>query len=215
MLDWWKKRKDKSVEKAGDTLKNIVTTKEQRLEAIEELRPLAADIAVPQLLKRFDLVVESGLQDQKEKEMVEEIILSHKDKSVSYIVAAFPDCKRISWYIKLAEKLLPQEEYIQLLIQNTRKEFVGFDDNVQERNIEILLALKEISDPRAMHLARQFLDSRDEHVKIAALECLENHAARDEDAKKIFLNFLQNPVTDDSSRIVGMARTIAERHHWI
>lgn len=43
----------KSYDKYGDVLKKIMTTKEQRLEAIEALEGISPEYAVPQLLKKI------------------------------------------------------------------------------------------------------------------------------------------------------------------
>ena len=66
LLDTWRgyraTQKSKSFEKMGDVLKNQITTKEQRWEAIEGLAS-GGDfaLAAPQLMKRFELVVDHGI----------------------------------------------------------------------------------------------------------------------------------------------------------
>ena len=96
---------NKSYDKYGDVLKNI-NNKEQRLETIEVLEDLPAEHAVPQLLKRFEISVDSGLQDSKEKEQCMKLIVAHGDKSKTYIEAVLTKERKISWPIKLLKKFI-------------------------------------------------------------------------------------------------------------
>ena len=77
--------KEKSYTKYGDVLKKTLTTKEQRLEAIEVLEKLPADQSVPELLKRFEIVIESGLQDTREKEYCLNAIVKHEALAQTYV----------------------------------------------------------------------------------------------------------------------------------
>ena len=207
-------RHKKSAERCGDTLKTVVTTKEQRLEAIEALSDGPGAVVVPQLLKRFEIIVDHGIQDNREKEMVLELILKFQDDSKPFLRKALAEQKRIAWPIKIAERLFTPPEYLELLLQNLSAEFVGFDESVQERNIEILLALKELHDPRIAPKASALLKSRDEQVRIAALECLEAQASDDTEARGAISTLLQEPPTDENSRFLGLVKAIVARHQW-
>jgi len=219
LLDTWRgyrtNQRAKSFEKMGDVLKNQVTTKEQRWEAIEGLAD-GGDIALaaPQLMKRFELVVEHGIIDKREKDRVMEILLENKDVARPLVCDAVRTQKRISWPIKIAEKMLLQDEYINLLLESLNTENVLFDETLHERNIEILLALKEISDVRVVERTQLLVRSRDEQVRIAALECLEAQAREHKEARDCLLSLLAEPLTDDNSRFIGLVKTIVARHKW-
>ncbi len=207
--------KQKSYEKCGDTLKNQVTTKEQRLEAIDGLSSGPAEQVIPQLLKRFDIVIDHGLQDNREKEMISELILGHKEAAKPFVRNAVKNLKRISWPLKMSEKLFVHEEYVSILLENLVDEFVGFDDSVQERNIEIMLALKEVSHPDIVSKVKNQLKCRDESVRIAAVECLEAQSKHEAEAKSLIMELASHPLTDDNSRFIGLVRSIAQRHQWV
>lgn len=219
ILEQWKeyrsKSRQRSYEKMGDTLKNLVTTKEQRLEAIEALADSDdMGLAVPQLMKRFELVVEHGIVDKREKERVFEVLIGHPDVSRPLVCEAVKSSKRISWPIKLAEKLLPEDEYQTLLLAGLNTEAVLFDETVHERNIEILLALKEQLTERAVDPAKVLVKSRDEQVRMAALECLEALASQFESARQCLRELLAEPLTDDNSRFIGLVKAIVSKHNW-
>ena len=84
LLDTWRdfraNQRGRSFEKMGDLLKNQVTTKEQRWEAIEGLAS-GGDfaLAAPQLMKRFELVVDHGIVDKREKDRVVEILIENSE----------------------------------------------------------------------------------------------------------------------------------------
>lgn len=206
--------KPKSYDKYGDVLKKIMTTKDQRLEAIEALEKLPPEHSIPQLLKRFEIVIDSGLLDNREKEMCMKIIVSHGEKAQDFIREAIINQKRLAWPIKIAEKIFSQESYITLLLDNLNTNMEVFDEDVLARNEEILLAVREIHDERVVQKAQVFLSSRDENVRMAALECLENQASQIPQAKEIILNLIQTPVNDDNSRFIGVVNEIANKHGW-
>lgn len=207
--------KEKNYDKYGDVLKKTMTTKDQRLEAIEALEDLEAAHAIPQLLKRFEMVVESGMQDQREKEQCMKIIVSHGDKAKDLVREAVKSKRRVAWPIKIAEKIFSPQEYIDLLLESLNLDMAMFDDDVLEHNEELLLALKEMRDPRIVERAALFIEGRDENLRMAALECLEEQASEFSDAKRIILNLAKTPHDDSSSRIVGVANAIVQKHNWV
>jgi len=218
-LDAWRdyrnNQKVKSFEKMGELLKNPVTTKEQRIEAIEGLAS-GGDmrLAAPQLMKRFEMVVEHGIIDKREKDRVMEILLENREVAQPLVCDAVRTQKRISWPIKLAEKMLSQSEYLSLLVESLNTENVLFDETLHERNIELLLALKELSDPKIIDRSKRLVKSRDEQVRMAALECLEAQAREHQEARQCFLELLAEPPTDDNSRFIGLVKAIVARHQW-
>lgn len=205
----------KSYDKYGDVLKKIMTTKDQRQEAIDALSKLAPEFSIPQLLKRFEIVVDSGLLDNREKDMCMKIIVSHGEKAHAFIREALKTQSRLAWPIKIAEKIFPSEEYLSLLLENLNTSMVVFDESALERNTDILLALKDIHDEKIISRAQDLLASRDEGVKMAALECLESQAVKFSQAKEFILTLKDAPLSDENSRFIGVVNEIARKNSWI
>jgi hypothetical protein len=207
----------KSYDKYGDILKKMLTTKEQRLEAMQTLQSLPVHQCVPQLLKRFEMVLDSGLQDTKEKEQCLNIIVSFGQASQPFVSEFLANQRRISWPIKIAEKIFSYDEYVDLLLKNLNADIAVFDEAALERNEEILLALKEVKGKEndIVNKVTSFLSSRDENVRIAALECLEEQAIESLQAQKIILDLSLIPLTDENSRFLGIVKTIIQNHKWI
>jgi hypothetical protein len=219
MLNLWKslfsrEKKKKSFDKYGDVLKNKITTKESRLEAIEALESAKDPQVVPALLMRFEMVLESGLQDAREKEKCMNIIVSHGDAAKADVFEYIEKKHRIAWPLKVAEKICSHDEYIDLLLNSLKPDMVVFDNETLEKNEEILLALKEKRDGRICSKVLPFLSLRDEGLRMAAVECLEEQAQQDLQARDIFLELSQTAPTDDNSRFIGVIQSIVKKHNW-
>lgn len=209
-------RIQKAAEKHGNTLKNKVTTKEQRLEAIDALLAITqADVAIPQLMKRFHIVVDSGIQDKREKEICADQIVQFGTAAHTHVEAALKQAERVAWPIKIAERLFDRERFVDLLIQSLGREFVAFDDHANNRNIELILALKDHADEKIVDAVAGFLKSRDESVRMAALECLESQGTQSQRARQMIRDLLLNEEPrDDNSRFLGVVRQIVDKSGW-
>jgi hypothetical protein len=205
----------KSAEKFGNVLKNKVTTKEQRLEAIDVLMGIEDPaVSIPQLMKRFQIVIESGIQDKREKEICVDHIAKFGAAAQGLVEESLKTAERVAWPIKLAERLFERQQFVQLLIGALGDAFTAFDDQANNRNIEIILALKEQSDERIVEAVAGFLRSRDESVRMAALECLESQAGTSQRARELIKDLLNQEAHDDNSRYLGVVRTIVEKNAW-
>jgi len=212
-LSKWFGKKDYN--KYGDVLKNPRASKDQRQEALQVLAKIDPSLAIPQLLKRFELVTDSGLVDTKEKEQCLKIILEHGDIAKPFLKEAIHTKPRLSWLLKAAEQLYPTSEYVSLLLENLRLETEGFDEEAQDRNVDLLLALRETTDDRVASQVVPFLHSRKEDVRMAALECLEEQGQHSSQAKDFILKILNEAKDESDARFLGTMKSIAIRHQWI
>jgi len=206
--------KQKSYTKYGDTLKKPLTTKEQRLEAIDVLENLKGSEAVPELLKRFELVVESGLQDRKEKEICLKAIVKRADEAKEPVRQYIKNKRRLAWVLRIAEQIFSSDEYRYLLLESLNYDAIDFDDDARERNLDILHVLKEIEHTDITDKVSDFLKSRDDDTCLVALQCLETQSANDENAKNIILSLAQNRTADINSRFMGAILHIIKKHNW-
>jgi hypothetical protein len=214
--NFFRNRKIKGFKKSGDVLKKAYTTKEQRLEAIEHLKNSEAELSVPQLLKRFELVIDHGLQDTKEKDMCMQEILSHKEKSIPFVKECIKIQKRISWPLRISEKLLKKNEYLELLLSNLEPDLIAFDDAHIERNIAILNALKDVYDKNVTEKVLPFLKHRNDDIKIAAVEVLLSQATKNKDelAKKTLTLISKEELNDENSRFLGHTKNLVSQNKW-
>lgn len=174
-----------------------------------------AQSGIPELLKRFEIVLESGLQDVKEKELCVQAIVKHGEQAKPYIENYLQTQKRLAWVIRIAEKIFQKNELLSLLLLNLKTDVAEFDDDVMERNLDLLFALKDFQDPNITQKVSRFLSSRDDDTRLAVLECLEAQAETDPEARKIILNLAQNAANDMNSRFMGAVTHIVKKHHWL
>ena len=207
-----KNRRFKSFEKLGAVLMNSHTTKDQRNEAIDALAKGNPEEIIPQLLKRFELVVDHGLQDQKEKERVFELIKSHGDAGRDYAVNGIKKARRITWFMKLCKHFLSEDEFVELLVSMLEPEASSFDDMAHEKNREILLNLKDFPKESLLVVIEPFLEHRDNDIQMAALECLEGMASSLKAAQDKVKELASMELNDDNSRFVGQVQSILKRH---
>lgn len=202
-------------EKFGETLKNMITTKENRMEAIDALRDIDPELSIPQLIKRFDLVVDHAIQDAREKEIVSEILLKNANISKPHVREKLTKARHIGWPIKLAERMFAKDEFLNLLLENINTDIVHFDEIQIDRNIEILLALRDLQDARIVEKTLPFVSSRHDNLKLAAIECLEAQGESSQDARSAIVAISKELPTDNNSRLLGLAQSIVKRHNWI
>ena len=214
--NFFRNRKIKGFKKSGDVLKKAYTTKEQRLEAIEYLKNSEAQLSVPQLLKRFELVIDHGLQDTKEKDMCMQEILNYKEKAIPFVKECIKIQKRISWPLRISEKLLKKNDYLDLLLSNLEPDLIAFDDAHIERNIAVLNALKDVYDKNVTEKTLPFLKHRNDDIKIAAVEVLLSQAIKNKDeiAKKTLTDISKEALNDENSRFLGHTKNLVSQNKW-
>ena len=207
-------QKQRSLEKSGDVLKTLLTTKDQRLEAFESIESAKPEWAIPQLLKRLEITVDHGIQDKVEKERVLEFVTKHKSLTKPVILDKIPKSKKISWMLRVSERVLEPEEYLDILLENLRPESLDFDDDALERNIEVLLALKEIKNPKIGERVLPYLKSRHGEVRLAAVECMEAQAQESVELRKVLIEMAGQTKSDENSRLLGVLQTMISKNAW-
>ncbi len=219
LIQWynsWKRNQNlKQAEKWGKTLSNKLTVKDQRQEALDGLAALPPEIAIPNLLRRFEMSTDHGIQDTREKERVIELITEWEEFSKPFVETAVKKHLRVSWAIRAAEKILDLQDFLKLLVDSLHTEEALFEESIHERNIEILLALKDYSDPIIVKPAFTLVQSRNENVRIAALECLEAQAEHNQEARQLLKNLSLQEPNDMNSRIVGIVKSMLDKHSWV
>jgi len=219
ILTWFKNFKQKNLQKSaesyGNKLKELISNKDQRMEAIEALEQLPPSISLPYLLKRFELTVDHGIQDTREKEKVIEIVLKNGEIAKPHVKELLKNAKRIAWPIRLCEKLYPEEEYVNMLIENLDENYVEFDEVKQERNTELLLALKEHKHDEIVNKSIKLIKCRDENVRAAALECLEPQSEYNINAKNTILELSKELSPDENARFLGIINAMIQKHKWL
>ncbi len=77
-----------------------------------------------------------------------------------------------------------------------------------------MLALKEIQDARITEKTLPFLSSRNDGLKLAAIDCLEAQSESSAEAKNAIIAISKEAPTDDNSRMLGLVNSIIQKHKW-
>ncbi len=166
-------RKKKSLENAIKLLCNKKTNKENRLVAIEKLEEEAKtnDEALRGLIKRFNFNIEHSILDNKEKEHVQKIIMSHKERAIPLLHENLEKDFNISWTIQTLNKL-GIGDVVPALLSVINYEDLSFAKDKLEKNLEILTMLRDYKHPEIYDKTKEFLDNHDERIRFATLELL-------------------------------------------
>lgn len=156
----------------GETLVNRFSSETDRHWAIKLLSYLPGDIAVPQLLRRFDLTLENAMQDRQEKTKISRLILGEGENALPFILAFGRSGSHLAWPIRMLEQLCGRREFVTVLLGLLSTSYPEFDKQVISRNHDILLGLASVSDERIPEALAPHLDSRYPEIRAAAEACL-------------------------------------------
>ncbi len=204
--EYFGSRKEKRVERAGKLVKNAKAIREDRWAAIEYLAEgvKESDLAIPNLLPRFEYSLEHGINDTREKELALQGIARFGEESVPYIKSWLQQTTRIAWPIKVLKELGKEDDLIACLKGALNYGEVAFDQAAVDKNYDILCYLREYSLGDELRKLTHFLNDQDERVRFAAAELLINQ--KSEGVKPDLEPFLK----DDSSENRRIRQAVAQ-----
>jgi HEAT repeat protein len=139
-----------------------------RLEAIAALADLGTVEAVAALLKRFNFVIDPSITDQEEKQIAFDGICAVGNDALEPIREYVKKAESVGWPMKIAKKLLPEDEYIGELLTWLKPwdtEYAKFIDP----KVQILAALEELKDPRVREAITDYLYDVNETARFHAV----------------------------------------------
>lgn len=167
--------------------------------------------ALRALCRRFDLQLEHSLKDQKEKDQVLELLVSHGSKAVPMARDFSRTSPNFQWPLKLVDRVEGARTGTEFLLDLLAAERVEEEFKVEKKR-NLLINLAERKDPRIVEAAARFLEDFDEGVRNGAMEAL---AAQDGDAARAPLaTALANP-REESTRIRGRLAEIFAQRRWV
>ncbi len=172
--DYFSSRKEKRVEKAGKLVKNAKAIRDDRWAAIEYLAESVkeAELAIPNLLPRFEYSLEHGINDTREKELALQGISRFGVAALPFVQKWLQHTTRIAWPIKLLKELGKDEDVILCLKTSLNYNDVSFDQAAVDKNYDILCYLREYELGDGLEQFVHFLQDPDERVRYAAAELL-------------------------------------------
>ncbi len=174
LKEYFSSRKDKRIEKAGKLIKNAKAIREDRWAALEYLAEgvKEAELAIPNLLPRFEYSLEHGINDTREKELALQGISRFGEAAVPFVRSWLQHTTRIAWPIKVLKELGKDEDVVACLKAALNYNDVSFDQAAVDKNYDVLCYLREYQVGEALDQLVHFLHDPDERVRYAAAELL-------------------------------------------
>jgi hypothetical protein len=144
---------------------------ENRQGAIEELGGLKTEPAIEALLMRYTFRIDPGITDDDEKARVLALISEAGPVALGPVRKFIQSRDEISWPLRALEKLLPEGEVVQFLVEVARKASAEYS-RVPEKKVLLLHALSQHKSPEIARVVLPFLEDMDDEVQIAAAEVI-------------------------------------------
>jgi len=181
---------------------------EARMEAADKLKAIGTAEAIYALARRFSATTENLGIDQDEKRQVREALADFGDKAIEPLRRYIRNYDAVTWAIDCLRKLEPPERLVSFLIEQLHQ---GDPVHIRaEKATQILHALQTLPEPNVVPGVLPCLESADDTVRFAAVDCLEAQA--DERARDALLEALVNEA--DSVRVRTRIAEALERLGW-
>jgi hypothetical protein len=157
----------KWADKAGDKRAQNI----DRQEALHALAEMGTADAVAALLKRFNFVMDPSITDQEEKDIAFNGILRAGKDAVEPVRAFAAKAGSLAWPMKILERLLDEQEYIEELLVWLKKWDTEYSKFVDPK-VQILTKLEEFKHPKIREAVERFLEDVNEPSRFHAVATL-------------------------------------------
>lgn len=170
-------RQKAAIERASKTVLNKYALSEDRFAAMEKLRDAATEEAVVALAKRFSYAYDKSIQDEQEKEWVEETLVGLGQAALEPLRKHVRAATTLSYVLKVLGKIADPPKMLEILDELFATEPPGYTRDPQ-RKLQILTWLAEWDRAPAAEIARRafpYLTDFDENVRFNAIQVLDTH----------------------------------------
>ena len=176
------------ISRATKTLLERYAQGEARMEAAEKLKAIGTPEAIYALARRFSATTENLGVDQDEKRYIRDVLVGFGQEAVEPLKLYLRRHNQVTWAIDALSTLRPDEEVVPFLLEIL---YQGDPVHIRgEKATQIIKALESMHVDGVVEGVILCLESPDDTVRIAAVECLEAHA--DERAREPMLEALVN-----------------------
>jgi len=173
LKDFQDSRKEKKIAKNIRVIKNSKAIREDRVAALSFFKNLdEPQIATEALLQRFEYSLEHGINDSREKELALDGILRHGEVVLPIVREHLQKSNKIAWPIKILNKVSSDAVVAETLRSVLNYEDVSFDQQIVDKNYDILCYLADYQIEGLADQLKHFLQDPDERVRFAVVEVL-------------------------------------------
>lgn len=168
LFDMFARKGPGALKKHAARVANKRAQNPDRWESIQILSKMGTPEGVEALLPRFEIRVDPSIVDQEEKEAAFNGVVNAGDAAVEPIRAHLQVTKKVSWPLKMLEKLLAKEEVVAellLLLEGMTTDY----ERDPDKKIQVVAYLEDRQDPRIVPAVVRFFDDANETVRFHAV----------------------------------------------
>lgn len=188
----------------------------ERFGAMEKLKEIGTEEALHGLVRRFGFVYDKTIEDEQEKEWVQDALASLGEAALGPVRRYVLEGETISYPLRVLERIAKPARVLEIVDELCAREEPGYTRHPQKK-LQFLTWFGEWQAGAPADIARRlvpYLADFDENVRFAAIEAIAHQKQHGEDVEAIargpILDALVRP-EEESRRIkVRLAEALAE-----
>ncbi len=184
-----------------------------RFAAMESLKAIGSDEALYGLCRRFGYVYDKTIEDEQEKQWVEDTLVAFGDRALPALRRFIMQGETISFPLRVLEKIAERDKVLEVVDELLAREEPGYTRS-PEKKIQVLHWLGEWKAAPPPEIARRivpYLKDFDETVRFTSVEALA-HAKPDEAQSRVpLLEALVRPEEESRRILVRIAEVLGDR----
>jgi hypothetical protein len=191
--------------KAGALKKNLARAANKDAQSADRMRSLevladdGSEEAIYGLLKRFSFVYDKTIEDEQEKEWVEEALIGMGGEKIMPMLTKYMhDAESISWPLRILEQVATPDQIYEILVKLAERNEPGYVRDPSKK-IQMLTYMGEHKDGRLSALLVPYLEDMDEGVRFKTVESLVKQKNPDVAREPLLAHFVKPE--EESGRI--------------
>lgn len=183
----------------------------ERFAAMEKLREHGSEEAIYGLVRRFGFVYDKTIEDEQEKEWVQETLAALGDRAFEPVKRFILEGETISHPLNVLERIAPTDKVLAVIDELSKREEPGYTRHPQKK-IQFLTWLGEWKGAEPAEVARRivpYLADFDETVRFTAVDSLA-HQKDEAVARGPLLDALLRPEEESRRILVRIADVMVE-----
>jgi hypothetical protein len=168
------KRRKKRLEREVKSANNKFKPKDYRQISLQNVITEAKQgnvIAIDGLLRRFSVVADPTIEDEKEKSWVFDALVDIGEKALPSIRTALRRSESITWVQRILKNIVSNDDYKAEML-SVLEDFDTEYERSPDRKLQTIMALAEIADKEVIEALTRFLEDVDETVRFQTVSAL-------------------------------------------
>jgi hypothetical protein len=202
-------REKSNIERMTKKLTNVHQQSVERKRVINLLADIGTYDAIYALLKRFTVRAEKTIEDEEEKQIVYQTVVSLGENAVQPLNDFIKKEISVFWPLKALSELMGKEKTIDFLIYLIDRTEAIFDMDVA-RKIEYVSNLREFDDRKVFEKLYSLISDDNEEIRVHAIEGLGSHES--EEVMDLFIDRLVDE--NETQRIKSTILNLLIDNKW-